>query len=67
MTATSHKVIRNLLDEVVDQAGGAAGQVGRVEAVRVGHKVGEVSEHPGSIAEIEQNEDALAAIGRRRG
>jgi predicted RecB family nuclease len=67
VTATSHKVIRNLLDEVVDQAGGAGqagGPGGAVRTVRVGHKVGEVSEHPGSITEIEQNEDALAAIRR---
>jgi uncharacterized protein len=52
----SHKVVRNLLDEVVQQAVKAG------EVVNVGAKPGERSQHPGVIVETTDNEGALAAI-----
>ncbi|MCC7123460.1 MAG: TM0106 family RecB-like putative nuclease [Acidobacteria bacterium] len=57
VTATSHKVIRNLLDEVAAQAA-RAGDTGRL-----GAKVGEVDEDASGIVEFDNNEDALTAIG----
>ena len=56
VTATSHKVIRNLLDEVVDQAAKAR------HTVKVGQKPGEMSAQPGSIVEFDDNPPALEAI-----
>jgi uncharacterized protein len=56
VTATSHKVIRNLLDEVVAQ-GGRTGQ-----PVKVGQKPREVSEQPGPVVEYSDNPPALTAI-----
>lgn len=52
----SHKVVRNLLDEVVKQAVKAG------ENVKVGAKPGERSEPPAVIFETTDNEGALAAI-----
>jgi uncharacterized protein len=52
----SHKVVRNLLDEIVQQAA----KVG--EIVKVGAKPGERSEQPGAIFETTDNKVALAAI-----
>ena len=52
----SHKVVRNLLDEVVKQPEQAG------ETVTVGAKPGERSEQPGVIFEATDNEGALAAI-----
>lgn len=57
VTATSHKVIRNLLDEVVAQAT-ASGQ-----PVKVGQKPRELSDQPGPIVEFGDNPPALDAIG----
>jgi len=58
VTANSHKVIRNLLDEVAAQAAAAG------ETVRVGAKVGERDEEgPGPVRLFTDNEEALAAIG----
>lgn len=62
VTATSHKVIRNLLDEVARQAAEAG------EAVRLGAKVGEADEQPGDGEErrvkgYTGNAEACAAIG----
>ena len=54
--ATSHKVIRNLLDEVIAQAANAR------QPVKVGAKPGEVSDTPGPIVEFDDNPAALAAI-----
>ncbi len=56
VVATGHKVIRNLLDEVVAQAA-RAGQV-----VKVGHKPKEPSTEPGPMVEFGDNPPALAAI-----
>lgn len=58
VTATSHKVIRNLLDEVVKQASSAG------EAVKVGARVGKPSSESGSIIEYpgSDNEPALNAL-----
>ena len=56
VTATSHNVIHNLLDQVVAQAA-AAGQ-----PVRVGAKPRDLSEAPTAIAEFGSNEAALEAI-----
>ena len=61
VTAHSHKVIRNLLEEVVAQAGKAGGAGG----VRVGQKPKEVSGEPGPIAEFADNGPALSAIAGR--
>jgi uncharacterized protein len=52
----SHKVVRNLLDEVVQQA------VKGGEVVNVGAKPGERSEQPGVIFETTDNKGAFAAI-----
>jgi predicted RecB family nuclease len=59
VTATSHKVIRNLLHEVAAQAATAG------ERVRVAAKVGEAEENGDGdrVREFEGNEEALAAIG----
>lgn len=57
VTATSHKVVRNLLDEVVAQAARHNEQIG------VGHKPGDLSAGPGAVVEFEKNEEALAAVG----
>jgi len=58
VTANSHKVIRNLLDEVAVQAV-AAGEV-----VRLGAKVGEGDEDaPGVVRAFTNNEEALAGLG----
>ena len=56
VTATSHKVIRNLLDEVVAQAtrGG--------QTVTAGAKPGELSVHPGRIVEFQENASAHEAL-----
>ncbi len=56
VVATSHKVIRNLLDEVVAQAA-RAGQV-----VKVGHKPKALGTEPGPILEFGDNAPALSAI-----
>jgi len=56
VTATSHKVIRNLLDEIVSQAARTK------QTVRVGQKPGEMSPEPGAIAEFVDNPPALDAI-----
>jgi len=60
VTATSHKVIRNLLHEVASQAANAG------ERVRVAAKVSEAEEHGdgAGVREFGENEEALAAIGR---
>ena len=56
VTATSHKVIRNLLDEVVAQVADAN------EDVTIGAKVQDLSSTPTSIREYEANDEAIAAI-----
>lgn len=56
VAATSHKVIRNLLDEVLSQAA-TTGQ-----PVKIGAKPRELSDTLGPIVEFAENEDALAAI-----
>lgn len=56
VAATSHKVIRNLLDEVTSQAA-ASGQ-----AVKIGQKPGDMSDQPGPIIEFDDNPPALEAI-----
>ncbi|MDA1196157.1 MAG: TM0106 family RecB-like putative nuclease [Planctomycetota bacterium] len=56
VTATSHKVIRNLLDEVVSQAGKTG------QTVKVGAKPSEPSEKAGPIVEFSDNDAPLAAI-----
>ncbi|HTM34632.1 MAG TPA: TM0106 family RecB-like putative nuclease [Vicinamibacterales bacterium] len=57
VTANSHKVIRNLLDAVAAQAAAAG------ETVRLAAKVNEAAEQPGGVREIENNEEAIAALG----
>jgi len=57
VTATSHKVIRNLLDAVRKQS----------SAVRLGHKVNEVSDPPPAhVIEFDDNDAALGAIADRQ-
>ncbi|MEP7247472.1 MAG: TM0106 family RecB-like putative nuclease, partial [Gammaproteobacteria bacterium] len=56
VAATSHKVIRNLLDEVVDQAAKAG------RTVRIGAKPSELSANPGAIVEFDDNPPAHAAL-----
>ena len=56
MTANSHKVIRNLLDEVRTQAEKAG------ETVRMAARVGEAIDDGGGLREIEGNDEALEAI-----
>lgn len=59
VTAVSHKVIRNLLDEVTGQAADAG------ESLRAAVKVTEASESPMlEVREIPGNEEALDAIAR---
>jgi predicted RecB family nuclease len=60
VTATSHKVIRNLLDEVVAQAAKAG------QTVRVGAKPDEASVTPGSIIEVTDNQLAVEVIAGRQ-
>jgi uncharacterized protein len=59
VTATSHKVIRNLLEAVAKEAAKSN------ETVRIGQRVKEVSEQPapGGIMEIDHNGVALSAVG----
>jgi uncharacterized protein len=65
VTATSHKVIRNLLDAAARAA------AGRGETVRIGQRVppdqmeGEASASPGPIRIFTGNDDARAAVGER--
>jgi uncharacterized protein len=59
VTATSHKVIRNLLDKVAELA------AGRKKAVRIGHKVSEADPLSTTIRELEDNEEALRAVATR--
>jgi predicted RecB family nuclease len=56
VTATSHKVIRNLLDEVLSQAGKTG------QPVKIGAKPGEMSDTPGPIVEFDDNPPAIAGI-----
>jgi uncharacterized protein len=56
VTANSHKVIRNLLDAVAEQAARAG------ERVQLAAKVNEPSEATGHVREIADNEEALAAL-----
>ena len=56
VTATSHRVIRNLLDEVLAQAAKAG------QTVKVGAKPGEMSATAGPLVEFDDNPPALAAI-----
>jgi predicted RecB family nuclease len=56
VAANSHKVIRNLLDAVAAQASAAG------ERIRLAAKVNETSEQSGAVREIEQNDDARAAL-----
>jgi predicted RecB family nuclease len=56
VTATSHKVIRNLLEEVVAQAAAAS------EPIGVAAKVSEGSEESGAVRGIVSNEEALASL-----
>lgn len=56
VTATSHKVIRNLLEEVLKQSSDAG------EVVRVGARVREASTASNRIREFEKDEPALAAL-----
>ena len=56
VTATSHKVIRNLLDEVVEQAAKDG------KRVKVGQKPGEASAQPAPVVEFDDNPPALTAI-----
>ena len=63
VTATSHKVIRNLLDAVAS----AASAIG--QSMRQGHRIGEPSEAPRGILEFtgsgrEGNREALDALNR---
>ena len=59
VTATSHKVIRNLLEAVAKEAAKSN------ETVRIGQRVKEISEQPapGGIMEIDHNGVALSAVG----
>lgn len=56
VTATSHKVIRNLLDEVMAQS------IKTGQSIKVGAKPGDLSEQPGPIVEFDDNPAALEAI-----
>lgn len=56
VTAVSHKVIRNLLDRTAD----AACRLG--QPVRCAHKVPVTSAGAGAILEVQDNDDALAAL-----
>jgi uncharacterized protein len=56
VTAVSHKVIRNLLDEVRRQAAEAN------ERIRLAHKVSEVGDNGSGVREITDNEVALEAL-----
>jgi predicted RecB family nuclease len=56
VTATSHKVIRNLLDEVIAQS------IKTGQAIKVGAKPGEHSEQSGPVVEFDDNPAALEAI-----
>ncbi len=56
VAATSHKVIRNLLDEIVTQAGATR------QVVSVGVKPGEPSPDAGAVLEFHDNQTPLAAI-----
>ena len=56
VTAVSHKVIRNLLDAVMKEAGARSSQI------RCAHKVSEESETPPPVREITGNEEALASL-----
>jgi uncharacterized protein len=56
VTATGHKVIRNLLDAVATEAEKSG------VALRLGHKPKELSDDAGAVIEFEENRDARAAI-----
>lgn len=56
VTATSHKVIRNLLDEVIAQS------IKSGQAIKVGAKPGDPSEQPGAVVEFDDNAAAHEAI-----
>jgi len=56
VTATGHKVIRNLLDAVALEASESA------IAVRLGHKPHKLSEDPAGVIEFDKADEALAAL-----
>jgi uncharacterized protein len=61
VTATSHKVIRNLLDAVAREAGR------RSQTVRLSHRASEQSDgSAGGVGEFPDNASALRAIQKRR-
>jgi uncharacterized protein len=60
VTATGHKVIRNLLDAVAREA------EAREQPVRLGHRVTDYDDDAGAVLEIKGNSEALNALTLRQ-